>query len=98
MVDEETVKLLKIKADVFDGSILFINEMHTESFQKYSYHWQEANGNLIMRWDNKPHWPDLKTFPHHKHIGDKDKAEPSHRVSLDEVLVEIKKRQKETPV
>ena len=94
MLDEETVRLLKIKADVFDGSILYINEMHTESYQKYSYHWQESSGNLIMRWDNKPHWRDLRTFPHHKHVGEEDNAMPSHRVTLDEVLLEIKKRQK----
>jgi hypothetical protein len=92
LVDEETVNLLKIKAEVSDGSILYINEMHTQYYQKYSYHWQETNGDLIIRWDNKPHWRELRTFPHHKHIGDRDNVVPSHRVTLEEVFTEIKKR------
>ncbi len=91
LVDEEVVRFIKIKAEVLDGSILFINEMHTETYQKYSYHWQKSNGELIVRWDNKHHWPDLKTYPHHKHVG--TQVLPSHRVSLEEVLQEIKNKQ-----
>ena len=93
LVDEERVRLLKVKAEVYDGSILYITEMYTETYQKYSYHWQEPNGDLIIRWDNKPHWQDLKTFSHHKHID--DKVLPCHRVTLEEVLIEIKNRQKD---
>jgi len=92
LTDEEVVRFFKIKADVLDGSILFITEMHTETYQKYSYHWQKPDGILIMRWDNKPHWRDLKTFPYHKHIG--AAIHPCHRVTLEEVLVEIKERLK----
>lgn len=90
LTDEEVVRFFKIKANVLDGSILFITEMHTESYQKYSYHWQKPDGVLIMRWDNKPHWKDIKTFPHHKHIG--STIQPCHRVTLEEVLIEIKER------
>ncbi len=67
--------------------------MHTQNYQKYSYHWQETNGDLIIRWDNKPHWRELRTFPHHKHIGDRDNVVPSHRVTLEDVITEIKKRE-----
>jgi len=91
LVDEEVVRFIKIKAEVNDGSILFINEMHTETYQKYSYHWQKSNGELIVRWDNKHHWLDLKTYPHHKHVG--TQVLPCHRVSLEEVLQEIKNKQ-----
>lgn len=90
LVDEETAKFLKVKADVYDGSILYITEMHTENYQKYSYHWQKPNGQLIMRWDNKPHWRDLVTFPHHKHIG--AEVLSSHRITLEEVLTEMKNK------
>lgn len=92
LVDEEPVKFLKIRAYINDGSTLYVTEMHTETYQKYSYHWQKSNGELIMRWDNKAHWQDLKTFPHHKHVG--LKVFPCHRVSLEEVLAEIEDRQK----
>lgn len=88
LIDEETVKFLKVKADVYNGSILYITEIQTENFQKYSYHWQKPNGDLIMRWDNRPHWWNLKTFPHHKHVG--AEVLPSHRVSHEEVLIEMK--------
>lgn len=26
---------------------------------KYSSHWQTADGNLIKRWDNAPHYPNM---------------------------------------
>ena len=92
LIDEEPVRFLKIKAHIKDGSILYMTEMNTGTYQKYSYHWQKANGELIIRWDNKPHWQDLKTFPHHKHVG--SEVFPCHHVSLEEVLTEIKNKQK----
>ncbi|WP_457613933.1 toxin-antitoxin system TumE family protein [Methanocaldococcus sp.] len=33
----------------------------------YSFHWQDKNGDLIVRWDNAPHYRNIKTFPHYKH-------------------------------
>lgn len=90
LIDEETVKLLRIKAKVVDGSTLYITELHTADFQKYSYPWQKDNGKLIIRWDNKPHWKNLKTFPHHKH--EKDKVFPSRRVTITEVIEIIKEK------
>jgi hypothetical protein len=42
-----------------------------------------------MRWDNAPHWKDISTFPHHKHI--KNKILPSPRPILKEILAEIEK-------
>lgn len=33
----------------------------------YSYHWSDENDNVIRRWDNTPHFPKLKNFPHHIH-------------------------------
>jgi hypothetical protein len=88
LIDEETVKFLKVKAEVYEGSILYVTEIQTENSQKYSYHWQKPNGDLIMRWDNRPHWRNLKTFPHHKHVD--AKVLPSHRITHDEVLTEMK--------
>jgi hypothetical protein len=92
LVDEEVVRFIKIKAEVNDGSMLYIVESNTGSYQKYSYHWQKQDGELIVRWDNKHHWPNLKTYPHHKHIGSEVLA--CHRVSIEEVLKEIERSQK----
>jgi len=54
LIDEETVKLIKVKAKILNGTVLYITELNTPDCQKYSYHWQEENGELIIRWDNKP--------------------------------------------
>jgi hypothetical protein len=35
----------------------------------YSFHWADAEGQLLKRWDNTPHFPDLDGFPHHVHDG-----------------------------
>lgn len=67
LIDEETVKLIKVKALLHDRTLLYLTELHTPRFQKYSYHLQGQDGALIARWDNSPHWPELSTFPHHKH-------------------------------
>jgi len=45
----------------------------------YSYHWLNAEKNVILRWDNAPHHREIETFPHHVHEGAeiKPSAEPS---------------------
>jgi hypothetical protein len=55
----------------------------------YSYHWAEADGKLIRRWDNTPHFPDLPGAPHHVHDGASGTIAPGHPVSLFDVLDEI---------
>ena len=37
----------------------------------YRYHFQDEQNNLIFRYDNTPHFPDLPSFPHHKHLPDR---------------------------
>ncbi len=88
LIDEDSAKLIKIKANGLDGTILYITELHTMDYQKYSYHWQKENGELIIRWDNKPHWKNLKTFPHHRH--EKGEVYSSHRVSINDVIKTMK--------
>lgn len=84
MIEEETVQLLKVKVKLIDDSSLFIYEIHTPDFNKYSYHWQNKKGAMLIRWDNKPHWKHLKTFPHHKHT--KEGVLPSHRITIEEAI------------
>ncbi len=90
LIDEESVKLIRLKARVLDGTLLYITELHTVNYQKYAYHWQNENGELILRWDNKPHWKEIKTFPHHKHT--KGKVLPSHRITVDDVVEIIRRK------
>ncbi|MGA1874459.1 MAG: DUF6516 family protein [bacterium] len=90
LIDEKTFKLLKVEAYISDHSLLYIHELHTQSYQKYSYHWQNSNGELILRWDNKPHWKHLATFPHHRH--EKGEVVESHRITIGELLETIQNR------
>jgi hypothetical protein len=54
---------------------------------RYAYHYQNAQNELIFRYDNAPHHPTVATFPHHKHVG--MKVEPTEAPDLSEVLKEI---------
>lgn len=55
----------------------------------YSYHWADESNQLILRWDNTPHHPNLSGFPHHLRDGAKSTVEAGQPVSIFEVLDEI---------
>lgn len=66
---------LRARLSLADGSQLEFSEYVQRSTEgqinvvTYSYHWTDAHGDLIRRWDNTPHFPDLPGFPHHIHDG-----------------------------
>lgn len=82
---------LKAKVELKNGDLLFIKEYISSTEHLYSYHWQEANGDLIIRWDNSPHHNELKTFPHHKHTPD---LSESNETTMKDVFRIIKKEMK----
>ena len=53
----------------------------------YRYHYQDGSGNLLFRYDNAPHHPEVATHPDHKHVGDRVLA--STQPSLDRVVQEV---------
>jgi hypothetical protein len=55
----------------------------------YRFHWQDKRGNLIRRWDNTPHHPRLRNFPHHIHDGKTGKVTSGRPVNILTVLDEI---------
>jgi hypothetical protein len=76
----------------WDNSLLEVEEALTTERHLiikvyYSYHYQRADGSLILRYDNVPHHPELPTHPHHKHIGERVVA--AQAPDLSEVLREI---------
>jgi len=97
-IDEEDIQVFYVKATLINKSILFVRELATFTENKYSYHWQTKTGKLICRWDNAPHYPKIKTFPHHKHNGTKENVLLSNEITLEKVLKvierKIKKKQK----
>ena len=66
---------LRARLALADGSRLGFSEymQHSSAEEStvitYSYHWVDANNQLITRWDNTPHFPDLPGFPDHRHDG-----------------------------
>jgi len=54
---------------------------------KYAYHYQDCGGGLIFRYDNKQHYPDLPTYPDHKHQPDDILA--VRRPMIPDVIAEV---------
>ncbi len=84
---------LRIRLRLPDDSFLEISEAlvvqeGTLSWLSYRYHWQDARGRLILRYDNAPHHPEVKNFSHHKHV--EETVAPSERPALLGLLAEIR--------
>ena len=54
----------------------------------YRYHFQDTKNQLIFRYDNTPHYPNLKSSPHHKHS--KREVIAVEKPSIPNVLEEVK--------
>ena len=54
----------------------------------YRYHFQDSQNNLVFRYDNTPHFPDLESFPHHKHLSNTviSSEEPSVKRAIKEAI------------
>lgn len=84
---------LRIRLRFQSGCLLEINEaiIVENGVLKtlgYRYHLQRAGGELVFRYDNTPHFPDLPSFPHHKHLHNAVVA--SSKPDLLDVLQEAK--------
>jgi hypothetical protein len=86
---EREGNIFRFKAIEFleDQSKLHIKEYRfLDQSRKYSYHWEDSNGSLIIRWDNAEHWQSLPTFPHHKHVSSKQNIASSDETDLEPVI------------
>ncbi|RLT39669.1 MAG: hypothetical protein DWI57_09850 [Chloroflexi bacterium] len=68
-----TGALFRARLRFYDNSNLYVAE-DLESLGRreierveYAFHYQTSDGALIFRYDNSPHYPNLPTFPAHKH-------------------------------
>jgi Family of unknown function (DUF6516) len=83
---------LRARLALADGSQLEFSEYMQRSSAgeivviTYSYHWADANNQLIMRWDNTPHFPGLPGFPDHIHDGVTGEVTASQPMSIFTVL------------
>ena len=70
----EKVALYRYRLKMSNRSLLelterLVEEKGTLSIKRYRHHWQSRDGQVIKRWDNAPHHPEIDTFPHHLHDG-----------------------------
>lgn len=59
-------------------------------WEKYRLHYMDAMGTCIFRYDNAPHHPGVRHFPHHKHVGRLEAVEETRPAHLRNILSEIK--------
>jgi hypothetical protein len=85
------VEQYKVVVRLVDGSYLHVKEvwLHSE-LKKYAYYWLSPTGTLILGWDNAPHHPEVTTYPHHVHAG--NRVLSSAVRSVDAVLDELESR------
>lgn len=84
---------LRIRLRFQSGGLLEINEaiiVENGALKTlgYRYHFQRAGNELVFRYDNTPHFPDLPSFPHHKHL--RDAVVASSKPDLLDILQEAK--------
>jgi hypothetical protein len=63
-------RYISLKIMLKDKTLLFAREYLDENDRYYSFHWQDTEDRLIARWDNARHHKHIRTYPHHKHIGE----------------------------
>ncbi len=85
---------LRIRLRLPDDSFLEISEalvveQGALTWLSYRYHWQDASGRVILRYDNAPHHPEVESFPDHKHV--ENTVMPSDRPALPALLAEIQR-------
>lgn len=84
---------LRIRLRFENGALLEISEaiiVESGALKTlgYRYHLQRVDNELVFRYDNTPHFPDLASFPHHKHL--RDAVIAANKPSLMDVLQEAK--------
>ncbi|KFD40972.1 hypothetical protein HY02_10500 [Peptococcaceae bacterium SCADC1_2_3] len=75
---------IKVQVGLHNNTFLYIRQYVSDEEYSYSYHWQDESGLLVIRWDNAPHYKQIQTYPHHKHLGEKILA--SNEMTLEGVL------------
>jgi hypothetical protein len=71
------------------GEVLILRKRELVKL-RYTFHYQDAAGEMIFRYDNAPHHPNLPTHPHHKHVG--STIESAEMPDLSNVLREIEQQ------
>jgi hypothetical protein len=89
---------LRLRIEFTDQTVLYTNEYLGADTRKYAFQWQTAGNTWLVHWDNAPHFPELATFPHHKHDyrSGSEVVTESTDISLNDVLIYIYRQLKNT--
>lgn len=79
---------------MIDGSTLQFMELINIKGEKitrpkYRFHLLSANDEMVFRYDNAPHHPEIATHPYHKHVKGEEVPKQSKEVGLKDILSEI---------
>lgn len=90
---------IRIRLRFSDNSLLELSEaiqITSNIIQQisYRYHYQTSVGKTIFRYDDAPHYPNIKTYPHHKHVFDEvlECSHPDIETVINEVNEYIAKK------
>ena len=75
-----------------DSRLEFSEVKHAQEAtkRKYRYQYMDDQNDLIFRYDNAKHYPDLPNFPHHKHLP--NEVQSCEEPSLKQVMREVEKK------
>lgn len=85
--------LIRCRIFFWDSSYLDIYEVVSTELGypvrvHYAYTYLHQN-QRVFRYDNAPHYPEIITHPHHKHLGVTGQLVPTDQPSLGQVLAEV---------
>jgi hypothetical protein len=65
----------------------FVHKVEREPAERYTYvyQYQSPDGQLIFRYDNTNHYPDMENAPHHKQVGENNVI-PANAPELKSIL------------
>ncbi len=82
----------RVRLNLTNGDFLEVVEFFNLKGDKcitetYRYQWMDATKTqLIKRWDNVEHFPNLPNFPHHVHIGEESNVYSSVCMNILEII------------
>lgn len=76
-----------IDSSVLEVSLYAVESGNTLTISKYRMHYMNNRRQMLFRYDNATHYPDIPSHPHHKHITDKivSASMPSFKDVMNEI-------------
>jgi hypothetical protein len=80
-------RITLVNGDFLEVSEYFLAGPEGCATVEYRHQWMDnARRQLIRRWDNARHFPELANFPHHIHVAGEHDVRPGKAMSIVELL------------